>query len=263
MREKPRGDVAPPERVEILGVGVHRTRGERVIERTRERMAAGERLTIAYANAHTLNLAVRDERFRAALNRCDLLLNDGVGVGLAARFKGRPFDENLNGSDFNLRLLETAARDGWKVFLFGGRPGVADVAAAKLSARTPDLEIAGTRHGFHGDPVADAAAVRESGADAVMVALGNPRQELWLAEHLAASGARLGVGVGGFLDFQAERVPRAPAWMNRAGVEWTYRLACEPGRLWRRYVLGNPAFVLRVLGELPRLQARPAIGGRR
>lgn len=241
----------------ILGVDVDRASGDVVIERVRARLSAGRRFTIMYANAHTLNTAVANEALRAALNGSDFVLNDGSGLALAGRLKRLPFPENLNGSDFNLRLLEVAAEEGRSVFLLGGRPGVAQQAATKLEAKIPRLRIAGTRDGFTGDAVADARAVVRSEADMVMVALGNPKQELWLARRLAEAGASLGVGVGAFLDFQAGRVPRAPAWMSRLGIEWVYRLAREPRRLWRRYIVGNPLFVARILREL----ARPT-GGR-
>jgi exopolysaccharide biosynthesis WecB/TagA/CpsF family protein len=233
-----------------LGVEIDRLRGDEVIREVRERVARRERLTVMYANAHTLNIAAADERLRSVLNESDLVLNDGSGVGMAARLRGLPFHENLNGSDFNLRLLRTAAAEGWRVFLLGGRPGVAEWAAASIRAELPSLDVAGARHGFARDPAGDAAAVRASGADILLVALGNPRQELWLADRFAESGALLGVGVGAFLDFQAGVVPRAPRWMNRLGIEWTHRLAREPGRLWRRYLLGNPLFLYRVLSEL-------------
>jgi exopolysaccharide biosynthesis WecB/TagA/CpsF family protein len=224
-------------------------RGDAAIQEVRERMTVKRRLTIMYANAHTLNTAAGDAGFRAALNGSDLVLNDGAGVTLAGRLKRSPFHENLNGSDFNLRLLETASEEGWRVFLLGGLPGVAELAAANIRKRLPALEIVGTRHGFFRDPAGDAAAVRRSGAEVVMVALGHPRQELWLADHLAESGAACGVGVGAFLDFQSGTIRRAPRWMNRLGIEWLYRLAQEPRRLWRRYLVGNPTFVYRVVRE--------------
>ncbi len=204
---------------------------------------------IAYANAHTLNIAARDDAFRAALERADLILNDGAGVALAARFQGRRFPTNLNGSDFNPLIVERAASRGWPLYLLGARPGVADKAARLLSDRHPGLNIAGTNDGFFTDPEPIANAIAASGAGVLMTALGNPLQELFLARWLEVTGARLGVGVGAFFDFTTGVVPRAPAWMNRMGVEWLYRLGREPERMWRRYVLGNPLFLARAARE--------------
>jgi exopolysaccharide biosynthesis WecB/TagA/CpsF family protein len=179
------------------------------------------------------------------------VLNDGSGVALAARLQGLTFPENLNGSDFNLRILELAARHGWPVFLLGAHPGVAERAASRLVDRLPGLTIAGTRNGYidADGHAAVAAEIRESGASLLLVGMGNPLQERWLDEHLAATGCSIGVAVGAFIDFSAGEVQRAPRWMSDAGIEWMYRLRQEPRRLWRRYVLGNPAFVARVVRQ--------------
>jgi exopolysaccharide biosynthesis WecB/TagA/CpsF family protein len=177
------------------------------------------------------------------------VLNDGAGLDIAGRLFGKPFPENLNGSDFNPAILEEAAARGWPVFFLGAKPGVADEAARRLSARIPGLTVVGARDGYFGPEESDEVAreVAATGAGVLMVAMGNPLQETWLSSHLEATGARLGVGVGAFFDFSAGVVPRAPAWMNRLWLEWLYRLLQEPRRMWRRYVLGNPLFLLRVL----------------
>jgi exopolysaccharide biosynthesis WecB/TagA/CpsF family protein len=200
---------------------------------------------LGYVNAHSLNLAYRDETYRTALQSCAYLLNDGIGLSLAARMRGLNFPDDLNGSDFTLQVLALAAKRDWRVFLYGGQPGVGEQAATALHARVPGVRIVGVQDGFTVAREAIAHQVRDSGADVVIVALGNPLQELWLNEWLAETGCRLGVGVGAFLDFVSGRVPRAPAWMHAIGLEWVYRLYQEPRRLARRYVLGNPLFLYR------------------
>ncbi|HYO60277.1 MAG TPA: WecB/TagA/CpsF family glycosyltransferase [Actinomycetota bacterium] len=237
------------ETVDVLGVPVARltaaaARGELIRLYERERPAL-----VAYANAHTLNLASRDSGYRAVLRAADIVLNDGAGLAIAGRVFGKPFPANLNGTDFNPVILEEAASRGWPVFFLGAKPGVADEAARRLTERIPGLRIVGTRDGYFRPEESDVVArqIAATGAGLVMVAMGNPLQERWLSRHLEATGARLGVGVGAFLDFSAEVVSRAPAWMNKAGLEWVYRLAQEPRRMWRRYVLGNPLFLARVL----------------
>jgi exopolysaccharide biosynthesis WecB/TagA/CpsF family protein len=237
--------------IEILGVPIARLSIEAALERlVRLHDEAGPSL-VAYANAHTLNIASRDPGYREVLRSAAIVLNDGSGVGIAARLWGRPFPANLNGTDLNLRILRVAAERGWPVFLLGARPGVADAAARKVTEAVPGLEIAGTHDGYFSpeDESRLVEAIRTSGAELLMVAMGNPLQERWLARHLSATGARLGIGVGAFFDFTAGTVKRAPAWMNRLGVEWVWRLGQEPRRMWRRYVLGNPVFLVRVLRE--------------
>jgi exopolysaccharide biosynthesis WecB/TagA/CpsF family protein len=238
--------VSDPPAVSILGIKVNQLAGDAALETIERGSDAGAPQMLAYVNAHTLNLAVRDEALRHALNGCALVMNDGVGLSLAAKMRGERFPENLNGSDFTVRLLSLAASRGWGVFFLGAEPGIASAAAERLTKQVDGLTVAGTCHGFTGESDEQLAArVRESGARLLVVALGSPMQETWLDRNLLATGASIGVGVGAFLDFSAERVTRAPRWMNALGVEWCFRLLQEPGRLWRRYLVGNPLFLMR------------------
>jgi exopolysaccharide biosynthesis WecB/TagA/CpsF family protein len=240
--------------VEILGVRVATMGADRALAEIEGLVEAHAASTVFYANAHTINVAAADPSFRNVLNEGSLVLNDGSGVALAARIQRRPFPENLNGSDFNSKILSLAARRGWPVFFLGGSEGVSARAARELGARIAGLRVVGSRHGYFSEGEAGpvAAAVRAAGARIVMVAMGNPLQEKWLSRHLPDTGASLGIGVGAFFDFSAGEVQRAPSWMNRAGLEWIYRLKLEPARMWRRYLLGNPLFVARVLRDWAR-----------
>lgn len=237
--------------VTILGVRVAAVGRQDALDRVAGLVEAPAPALLAFANAHTLNVSVRDRQFREALDGAALVLNDGVGLQLAAMLQGRRFPANLNGTDFLPRLLSLAAERGWRVFFLGGRPGVAAAAAAAVQREAPGLEVCGTRDGFFAasESATVAGEIRETGCDLVLVGMGNPRQELWLVDWLDATGARLGVGVGAFLDFKAGTVRRAPAWMNRAGLEWLFRLAQEPRRLAARYLVGMPVFLARVLRD--------------
>jgi exopolysaccharide biosynthesis WecB/TagA/CpsF family protein len=203
---------------------------------------------VSYVNPHTVNLACRDPTFGPLLAGAGLRLPDGFGLRIAARRRNVRVPAILNGSDFNQAVLRRAATRGWSVFLLGGRAGVADRAARRLRDEIPGLRVAGTRHGFFTAEESGAVAeqIRAARACVVVAALGQPQQERWLERHLAATGAELGLAVGGFLDFAAGTVRRAPPWMNRAGLEWTFRLAQEPRRLAGRYLVGNPVFLWRV-----------------
>lgn len=241
------------------GLATIKVLGVRVISATAAgALAAIERLgdgqdpaSVVYVNAHTLNLATKDPSYREVLCSADLVVNDGSGLAIAARLKGRRFPENLNGTDLNPRILELCSRRGWSVFFLGAAPGVAERAAQGLAVKIPGLKVAGHHHGYFSrrDDREVTEEIGASGAEVLMVAMGNPLQERWLLANLEATGCRLGVGVGAFFDFSAERVRRAPIWMSRMGVEWVWRLAQEPARMWRRYVLGNPAFLWRVVKE--------------
>lgn len=206
---------------------------------------------VAFLNAHCANMAARDPIYRAALASADVILPDGIGVELAARMRGEGFVENLNGTDFTPRLLREAARRGLRVFLLGGRVGVAQEAAANLTAHINGLEIVGTRDGYGGMDFNDEviAHINDSGADIVVVALGVPYQDCWLAENAHRLNARLTIGVGALLDFLAGRVRRAPRWVRRMRAEWVWRLAMEPRRMAKRYLVGNVTFLLRALRD--------------
>ncbi|CAN5623289.1 WecB/TagA/CpsF family glycosyltransferase [soil metagenome] len=243
--------------IELLGVPFARLDADAAVaavERLYESDAPG---LVFHANAHTLNLAAEDPSYGDVLRSADLVLNDGKGMLVAARLQGKRLPADLNGNLIGPLLLERAALRGWPVFLFGARPGVAERAAARLGASIPGLEIAGVRHGyFSADEEAEVVrAIREAGTGLLFAGLGNPRQERWLARCLGATGARVGVGVGAFIDFQAGEVRRAPGWMNRMGLEWVQRLLLDPRRMWRRYILGNPKFIARVLIERRRSAA--------
>lgn len=209
-----------------------------------------KRVTVAFANAHTLNVAAKNPSFRMALQK-SIVFNDGVGVNIASRILyGSRFQENLNGTEFVPDYLQRT-RHRYRVFLLGARPGVAERAAQRLFALNPLHKIVGCRHGHFdaGNVTEIIELIRKSESDVILVAMGNPKQELFLGDHLAATGCTLGIGVGALFDFLAGEVPRAMPWVRRWRLEWVYRLAQEPRRLARRYLLGNPLFLMRIFRQ--------------
>ena len=231
--------------IDILGVPVARLTEHEALAVVEKLFARETPAFIAHTNAHTLNLAYEDPEFRGVLRRADLVLNDGKGVMLAARIHGSRFPTDLNGNHFTPLLLQRAAERGWRVFFLGAGPGVAERAADKVRRQIPGISIVGTRDGYFSSDEEAIEAVKETGAELLFVGMGNPLQEKWIDRCLPRTGARIGVGVGATFDFLAGTVPRAPAWMSRVGLEWVHRLFQEPKRMWRRYILGNPSFVLR------------------
>jgi exopolysaccharide biosynthesis WecB/TagA/CpsF family protein len=237
--------------VEILGVPFAALDPGTAVAEARALYESDEPAWIAVENVHALNIATAEPSHREVLRRADLVLNDGKGVMLGARILGRRFPADLHGNRFTPLILDAAARNGWRVFLLGGAPGVVERAAERLAETYAGLEIAGTHHGFFAeadeDSIGEKIAAAETGL--LLVGMGMPLQERWLDRNLHRTRARLGVTVGAFFDFQAGVVPRAPSWMNRLGVEWVFRLVKEPRRLWRRYLIGNPLFLYRVLTQ--------------
>lgn len=228
----------------LFGLRVVDGTARQVIDRL---LTPGSRHRVAFLNAHCVNVLARDGAYADALATADAVLPDGIGIELAARMTGRRFAENLNGTDFVPELLRDAARRGLSVFLLGGRPGVASAAADRLCLSIPGLRIAGTRDGYDGmaDEDAAIATINASGADILLVALGVPQQDTWLARTAPRLCPRLTLGVGALFDFLAGRVCRAPAPIRAARCEWAWRLAMEPRRMAGRYLWGNPVFMLR------------------
>lgn len=235
-----------PDRVSILGVPVDRLDRTGAREAVARLAARPGHDVVAFVNAHSSNAAAADVRYREALHHASLVLNDGLGIAIAARLEGAPFSDNLNGTDLVPLLLADFARSGHSVFFYGAAPGVAERTAARWARRIPALRIAGTLDGFTNSGTAAAEIIRAARADVVLVALGNPRQELWAKDLGARTQARVTIGVGAFFDFSAGVVRRAPAPVRRARLEWAFRLLQEPRRLARRYLVGIPAFLARV-----------------
>ncbi|PZQ19212.1 MAG: glycosyltransferase [Ancylobacter novellus] len=209
-------------------------------------------IRVAFCNANTMLMAL-DSRDYAQSFSSFLVLNDGVGVDLCSRlFNGRPFEQNLNGTDFVPALLRES-RHVFRIFLLGGKPGVAEEAAAKFAEDHPRHSVVGTRDGYFSDEETAhvVAEINRSGASLVLVALGNPRQEEFVAAHGKALEAEVVLMVGALFDFVAGRVVRAPKVMRAARAEWLFRFAQEPRRLGRRYTVD----VVRFLAQIAWLKA--------
>jgi N-acetylglucosaminyldiphosphoundecaprenol N-acetyl-beta-D-mannosaminyltransferase len=198
---------------------------------------------------HVVQFA-EDARLRAAYEGATLSLADGMPIVWASRLLGKPLPEKVSGSDLVMPLLLRAVALGWRVFFLGGADGVAEAAKSRLELTAPGLRVVGTlspRINLDEPPERRAAvveAVRATSPDLVLFAFGAPKQELFIAEVKEALRPAVLLGIGASLDFLAGVVPRAPAWMSRHGLEWAYRLAREPRRLWRRYLLRDPKFAV-------------------
>lgn len=251
--DEPTNRVEPspsPDVLRIAGIQTANLTSKEAIERVARSLQAGTLLKLAFLNAHCVNVSRRDADYRERLSRF-LVLPDGVGVDLAARLLYHTeFRENLNGTDFVPRLLG-ALPGPLTIALVGGAPGVARRAAARLSSDVPLHRFVAVSDGFFGADQRNAmlADLADAHADIVLVAMGVPVQEQFIDEHLSLRHARVAIGVGALFDFLAGNVSRAPRLVRDLRMEWAYRLALEPSRLWRRYVLGNPLFLLGILRD--------------
>ncbi len=211
------------------------------------RMPVGQTV-ISFMNANNANLMLEDPHYREVVSR-HLVLPDGYGVDLASMvFHGRRFPANLNGTDF-VPALMTYMSSPMRIGLIGARPDVLEKAVLHLKAHAPWHDFIAVSDGYiEPDRVDEVMANAESHKlDIMLVAMGTPRQEKWIDEHVRPEHARLVVGVGALFDFLAGEFPRAPLWMRRSRLEWLYRMAQEPKRLWHRYVIGIPLFFSHLL----------------
>jgi N-acetylglucosaminyldiphosphoundecaprenol N-acetyl-beta-D-mannosaminyltransferase len=194
---------------------------------------------VATVNPEIVMRARSDRRFGETLESAALCVADGIGVVWAMRRQGCPQYERVSGSDLVPRLAAVCATRGWRPFLLGSRPGVAEGAARRLEADHPGLEVAGAYSGSPRPEDDDEAMCRIAAArpDVLLVAYGAPHQELWIARNRNRLEVPVAIGVGGTLDFLSGRVRRAPAWMRRVHLEWLWRLALQPARARRMAVL--------------------------
>lgn len=248
----------------VLGVRILNVGRQRAIELLQQRLhcAARPPASVYFVNAHTLNLASADPEYRAVLNASDFVFSDGTGVRWAARLYGSQMCENLNGTDFTPALLERLADGHYSYFLLGADAETIEVTAGYAGREFPAWRQAGYHHGYLTNPATSDAAIKRinaSHADLLLVGMGNPIQEKWIHYHRDRLDVSLCLGIGGLFDFWSGNVSRAPAWLRWMGHEWLWRLYQQPLLKARRYLVGNPLFLARVLRDSRR--ARRARSG--
>ncbi|MDP8242579.1 MAG: WecB/TagA/CpsF family glycosyltransferase [Candidatus Hinthialibacter antarcticus] len=203
---------------------------------------------VCFMNAHCVNIAANNHEYRSVLQQAPLVYADGVGMQIAARWMKTPLVDNVNGTDLFPQFCEALQETNLKLFLLGGAHGVADELKYNLERQYPKINVVGVHDGFFDENETPQVieTIRNAKTDILLVAMGVPKQENWITTHAAKTGARVAVGVGGLFNFYSGRIPRAPKWMRACGLEWLHRMTQEPGRLWKRYLIGNAAFLLRV-----------------
>lgn len=209
----------------------------------------GRNARVVFVNAHVMNCAWAEPTYWDTVASADIRYADGSGLAVAARLAGDTLIDNVNGTDLLPLLAAEAVKNGVSIFLLGGGPGAAAGSAATIAAQGLPHAIAGTQHGFVEQGSAEEAAAIErinaSGASILLVGMGVPLQDCWIARNAHRIHVPVKVGVGGLFDFYSGRVSRAPSLLRTLGLEWTWRLAQEPGRMWRRYIIGNVTFLAR------------------
>ena len=234
-------------RVNILGVGFDNvTMEQAVAEGVRLLRTEGGHYAVT-PNPEIVEICRADPEAMEAVNGADLVLADGIGVIYGAKLQKTPLKARVPGIAFAQKLMERMAQGGDTLYLLGAKPGVAEEAARNLEKQYPGLQIVGTHDGYFQDDGPVIEDIMASGAAVVFVCLGAPKQEKWMKQNGAATGARLLIGMGGCLDVFSGRVQRAPEVFQRLGLEWLYRVAKEPSRIGR--VAKLPLFLVHAAGE--------------
>ena len=234
-------------KTDVLGVLYDNVTMDEALARGRE-LLRGERAAYCVTpNAEMAYEALHDEAFRAILNEASLVLPDGAGVVLGAKILKTPLKQKVAGVDFADRLLSILEKTGGGLFLLGSKPGIAELAAQKMTEKHPKLRICGMNDGYFKDEAPVIEKINAAKPDVLFVCLGAPKQELFMKRHLDELHVKLMIGLGGSLDSFAGTVKRAPKWMIRCNLEWLYRLIKEPKRFGR--MLRLPKYLFAVLGK--------------
>ena len=241
--------------INVLGVHLSALPMAEVLGTIVNWIEAEERRYITVATVHTLLECQQSSMMKSAVNGAGLITPDGMPLVWLLRWAGYLQQDRVYGPDLLLRLCDLSQQKGFKHFFYGGAPGVPEKLRENLKARFPRLNICG----YYSPPFRPLLPeedqrltnmINQADPDVVWVGLGTPKQDLWMAEHTKQLEAKVCIGVGAAFDFHAGRIKQAPLWMQRSGLEWAYRLWQEPTRLWRRYLLGNPMFVIFVVLQL-------------
>jgi N-acetylglucosaminyldiphosphoundecaprenol N-acetyl-beta-D-mannosaminyltransferase len=245
--------VSEAERVNVLGVGISAVNMSGALAQVDAWIDSGERTYVCFCTVNTVMRCRRSEDLRRVVNRAGMVAPDGMPMVWLSR-DGHPDVSRVYGPDFMLAELARSAATGRRHFLYGGAGGVAARLASRMRERFPGLRIVGTLEPPFA-PIEDlstpaaAAEINAAEPDVVWVGIGSPKQERWMAAMRPLLDAHVLMGVGAAFDFHSGTVRQAPSWMQRSGLEWLFRLAMEPRRLWRRYLVDNPWFVWEIALE--------------
>ncbi|MEA2012944.1 MAG: WecB/TagA/CpsF family glycosyltransferase [Verrucomicrobiota bacterium] len=223
---------------------------ENAVELIKMTIQQNKKKMICFVNPDCLNKIFSDKEYFDILNTADHVFPDGIGIHIACKMISNPLLENVNGTDMLPFICKMLTKKKYSMFLLGGKQGITEKMKKNLEEKYNGINIAGHHHGYFDRDSENEEIIEKinkSGANILLVAFGVPLQEKWIANNLENLQTNVILGVGGLFDFYSGNIPRAPKWMREVGLEWTYRLMQEPRRMWRRYIIGNPLFIYRVI----------------
>jgi N-acetylglucosaminyldiphosphoundecaprenol N-acetyl-beta-D-mannosaminyltransferase len=250
--------------VNVLGVGISALSFVVAIHSIRSWLDSREKHYVNVCTVHTVMECQRDAELKKIVNRSGMATPDGMPLVWLCHYFGAKNVTRLYGPDLLLAVCADSTAKGYRHYFYGGAPGVADALALTLRQRFPDLIVAGA----YSPPMQAVGQLEEPGVidminranpDIVWVGLGTPKQDFWVARHRPLLNAPVLVAVGAAFDFLTGRIPQAPTWVQRNGLEWLYRLSKEPRRLAYRYLVYNPLFILYILAQISGVRRFPLL----
>jgi len=240
-----------PDILWIFGLKINNVTMTEALDILLDSMSEDKHFRVCFVNADCGNISFKNREYRECLLKADFVLADGIGFKIAGRMLKQEIRQNVNGTDMFPRLLAEMEKKNKSIYLLGGKPGVADDVVAFITKEFPGVKIAGFHHGYFDEKeeIKIINEIHDSHPDCLLVAFGAPKQDMWIEKNIMNTDAKVAIGVGGLFDFFAGRVPRAPQWLRDIGLEWFFRLVQEPGRMWKRYLVGNALFLWRTLRE--------------
>lgn len=239
----------------VLGVQIDPLTVAQLHDRINAAIKTDSRNLFLHVNVHGLNLATEQPWLRDFFNQAEIVFCDGAGVKLGARILGHHIPERITYADWIWQLGEFADQQQYSLYFLGAKPGVAEMAAERLKRRYSDLRIAGVHHGYfeksqdHPENQAVIKAINNSRPNILIVGMGMPLQEKWVCENRNQIEANVILTGGAVFDYLSGELKRAPRWMTDNSLEWLGRLLIEPHRLWQRYIIGNPRFLLNIFKQ--------------
>ncbi len=238
-----------PKQIKLFGVDIDNKHMHEAIDFIADKVKNNETSKIAFVNTDCLNKVTVNQEYRESLKNFDQIYADGIGIKIGCRMRNIVVVDNVNGTDMFPLLCEKSVQNDMKMFLLGAKHGITEKCSENMMQAYPGLKIVGTHHGYFSGEETDHVinTINQSGANILIVGFGAPLQEQWIDKNASKLLTNVQIGVGGLFDFYSGRVPRAPIWMREAGCEWVWRLMQEPKRMWNRYIVGNPLYLVRAL----------------